>query len=188
MTIRHPKDDKHGDHIHIIASRSRPDGKLNSIAHNFYRWRENLRHVEKKMGMKPVELVNQKPINTDAMVNAQRRSERNSTPDSFINPNVIREALSSSTNMSDFKLTLEKRGIHIQSAERKSDGATVGILFKNKHANEYIAGSSIDRQFSLSRIEFALVENHRRKLQVYQQQQEHIRRKQQIHIDRPRER
>lgn len=87
------------------------------------------------------------------MVNAQRRATRTGSIDPFIDPDVIHEALSCSSTPDQFSAELAHRGIEVQPSKNKKMGDVTGILFRRKGAEEFLAGSSISRDFSLPKIQ-----------------------------------
>lgn len=175
VAIRHT--DSSHDHAHIVFSRSLPDGKLLSTAHNFYRWREALRKAEELNGLKPIEAAAPKEkmtVQSDTQVTATRRANRRGTTPNHINPEIVNDCLSKSIDMNDFANQLKSKGIELKVSKR-DNGEARGILFRKHDAEEYLAGSSISRELTLPKIEaaFALKANeqlNQRRAHVHAQQ------------------
>ena len=81
---------------------------------------------------------------------------RRDTPDPWLDPAQIREALSQSSSAAVFTEKLQKIGIEIAPAKRPSEGQTIGLMFRQSGADEWLAGSSISRELSLPRIKAQL--------------------------------
>jgi len=152
-------DDTENRHAHVIASRSRPDGKLVSMSHNFYKWRAHLRQVETENGFSAMPADYQRPVPTsDIAVNAQRRAARRGTPATWIDPTAVRRALAHATSPADFAHALAREGIELQ-VSKAADGTPRGLLLRRRGAEEYLAGSSIHRDFSLARVQSQIESN-----------------------------
>lgn len=159
VAIRHTNSDH--DHTHIIFSRALPNGKLLSTAHNFYKWREALRHAEETNGLKPIEIEQPKEKMTsqsDTQVNAARRAARRGTTPNFINPDVVNSCLLKSVDMDSFTAELKRSGIELK-VSRRDNGEARGILFRKANSEEFLAGSSINRELTLPKIHAALKAN-----------------------------
>jgi hypothetical protein len=182
VAFRHTETDN--DHCHIIFSRSRPDGALLTDSNNRWAWRSALRKTECDLNLITPEIPrpteHQVPT-SDRMVNAQRRAVRLKLQSGFVEPAVVRSALESSTDLSSFKTCLSACGIEIQEAEK--NGRKVGLLFRKIGSGQWLAGSSISRDFSLPQIEKSLSKNfesqwnasvERRKQQEQQAARRHV--------------
>ena len=167
------------DHVHLIFSRSLPDGNLVSMSNNRWAWRQACREVERELGIqvpdRPAERQTAPTPGSDVMVSAQRRAARMGASDPFINPNLIAEALSKSASYEQFSAALKSGQIEVKEAEK--NGKVTGILLRKSGSEEWLAGSSISREFSLPRIQ-AQFQLRQKALQ----QQEH-----EIHIQRQRQ-
>lgn len=151
------------DHVHIIFSRSKPNGSLVSMSHNRWTWRAALRQTELQCGVTTNQRPQQVEVPTsDRVVSAQRRAQRRGTPDGFIDPVVIEKVLATATTKEEFVSDLKAVGIHVKESEK--NGKAVGILFQKCGASEFLAGSSISRDFSLTRVQ-ARIESNRIALQ-----------------------
>jgi hypothetical protein len=158
LAIRHSN--TANDHCHIIFSRSRPDGTLLSLSNNLWTWRAALRKTEGDLGLLPPDM----PIPTDKhvpasdrMVNAERRAARLNLPDSFINPQHIQTALEGTANFDQLMKNLLNFGIQVRHAEK--NGRVTGLLFQQSGSEQWLAGSSISRDFSLTKIQARLAAN-----------------------------
>lgn len=150
IVIRHKKEGH--DHVHVIASRSGPDGGLVSLSQGRWRFRSALRQVEAELGLKAVDRLVNPMRPTDAAVNAFRRSQRRGTGPAWIDPQSILSAVHSSTNPAQLSIELKKRGIDIQIS-RRSNGPARGVMFRRSGAEEWLAGTSISRELSLLKIQ-----------------------------------
>lgn len=157
------------DHCHLIFSRSLPSGKLLSLSNQRWTWRAALRQVEADLGITAIERP--RPTDTpasDRMVNSQRRAARLGTADPFINPKVIAAALAQSSSHEQFAGRLKAVGIEVQHSEK--NGKVTGLVFRKSGAQEWLAGSSIDRMsLSLQRVQARLELN---RLALLKQEQE----------------
>ena len=142
------------DHIHLVFSRSKDDGKLVSMSNNRWAWRQACREVERELGIqvadRPAERQTAPTPPSDAMVNAQRRAARMGLSDPFINPNLIVDALAKSASPGEFSSALKAVQIEIKTAEKNAK--VTGILLRKTGSEEWLAGSSIAREFSLPKI------------------------------------
>lgn len=152
-------------HIHIIFSRSLPTGKLLSDSQNYYRWRAALRLAEKKNGLETISLDREALLTStrtlsDSQVNASRRAGRLGTSPTFIDPNQIERAIRVSKDIESFVSELAKEKIETEISRNK-DGTARGILFRQKGVSDYLAGTSISREFSLGKILNRIEENYK---------------------------
>lgn len=165
---RHAPPATENDHIHLVFSRSRRDGRLVSMSNSRWKWRSVTREVERELGLtlpdQPAEMSASAPP-SDRVVSAQRRAVRRDTPDPHINPNLVAHALAQASTPEDFQAALTRLEIDIKPAVK--NGKTTGILFKKRAAQEWLAGSSISREFSLPKIQ-AQIEMNRQKLEHQQ--------------------
>ena len=169
IVYQHPSATRN-DHIHIVFSRSKPDGTLVSTSNNFWRWRAAAADAARELGLEVPDTPAERPAaSSDRAVSAERRSARRQTPSPQIDRAIILEALSGSTSRSQFESRLTARGVEVKDAKR-TDGTTTGLLFRKSGADEFLAGSSIDRSFSLPKID-ARLEQNRRQLLLKQEQQ-----------------
>ncbi len=156
--------DTDNEHCHVILSRSKPDGKLLSMSHDFWRFREAAavvadRHLGGRAIARP-ETVQPTPTST-AAESANRRAKRLGKSLSFIKPEDIASCLSRSTDFDQFIKELERRGIELKLSRRES-GQVRGILFRANGSDEYLAGSSISLDLTLPKIEAALGTNRKK--------------------------
>ena len=152
------------DHLHVVFSRSRPsDGKLVSMSNNRWVWRAATRQVEAKMGFTDQPQQQQIDAHTsDAHVSANRRASRRGTKPNYILPAVIQKAMEGATSRDQFAMNLRASGIEMKNATAGADNHTTGILFRQNGAEEWLAGSSISRQFSLQKIQAQIQLNQQR--------------------------
>ncbi len=169
VATRHQNTDH--DHVHLVFSRAKNNGKLVSMSNNRWAWRQACREVEQVMGIQvadqPTERQTAPAPTSDRVVSAQRRAARQGSPDPFIDPNVIAHALAGSTSPEQFSAALQAAQIEVKTAEK--NGKVAGILFRKVGVAEWLAGSSIDRNLSLSKVNERLDSN-RQALQTQEQQ------------------
>ena len=171
--------DTESQHVHLIWSRANRDGSLVNMSQDFRRHREAAHQAADQLlgGRETPRDSNTPSPPTTRAVSAQRRAIRRDTPDPWLDPVQIKEVLSRSPNSEAFGQNLAKVGIEIRPAMRPSDGQIVGLLFRQSGADEWLAGSSISREFSLQRIQ----------AQFELRQKELRKRDQEIHIQRQRQ-
>lgn len=149
------------DHLHLTFSRSRLDGSLVSISNNRWAWRAAVRQVESELGItasdRPADVNRPVAATSDRQVNAQRRAQRRGTPAGRIDPAVISQVLAWASTPEQFAAGLEAAGIRVKAAEK--NGNVTGVLFQKNGADEWLAGSSISREFGLPKIRQALLKN-----------------------------
>lgn len=188
VAIRHTNSDH--DHAHIIFSRALPSGRLLSTAHNFYKWREALRHAEEMNGLKPIKIeqpTEKMASQSDTQVNAARRAARLATTPNFISPDVVNSCLIKSIDMDSFAAELKKSGIELK-VSRRDNGEARGILFRKTDSEEFLAGSSISRELALPKIQAALKANqelNQRRAFVHAQQIQQQRNAELVRANRP---
>lgn len=175
MCTRHTQ--TKNDHIHLTFSRVTPMGKLVSMSQNRWQWRQAVRMVERDLGLTDIVRPVEKPTSpTDSAVNAKRRALRRGTTDAWIDPLLVSRALAQASSPEQFAKQLKNSDIEIKAA-RKADGTAKGILFRKTGAQEWLAGSTIGRDFSLKKIQTQLAANlqaaqHRDKDSLLQRQRE----------------
>lgn len=151
IAVRHLK--RGHDHVHVIASRSRPDGRLVSLSQGRWRFRSALRQVEREHGLESIDQLAYRPVQpTDAAVSALRRARRRGTVPAWIDPQSIQAAVATSASPTEFAAQLKTLGIDIQIS-RRPDGQARGLMFRVVGAAEWLAGTSISRELSLQRIQ-----------------------------------
>jgi hypothetical protein len=151
--VLHPRNEAHGQHIHVIASRSK-NGKLVSLSNSFWRFRQALRDVEIEHGLKAAIVPTDTPsAPTTAAVSAERRAIRLKTQSRvWVAPETILEQVKRSDSWDTFVERCVIQNIDVKLATRATDNVVTGILFKQHGAEEWLSGSSISRQCSLSNI------------------------------------
>lgn len=155
VAIQHQ--DTNNDHAHLIYSRALPSGKLLSDSNDFWKCRAAALEAGRKLGLLVedyhVDAERAPTPTSDRMVSAQRRAARRGTPDGFIDPQVIHRVLTQASTPKAFAAGLTAAGINIKQADKNKNGKVTGILFQKTGADEWLAGSSIDRSFSLPKIQ-----------------------------------
>lgn len=164
------------DHVHVTYSRSLPDGRILSDSNDFWRGRAAAHEAARALGLlvdAPHDARRAAATPTsDRMINAQRRAARRRTQDSFIDPVQVRAALQSARALDSFAADLLARGIELKPSVK--NGRTTGLLLRQVGAEEWLAGSSISREFSLPQVQ-AQIELNQQSLQ----RREQVRRSQQ---------
>lgn len=164
--------DTPNDHVHITYSRSLPNGRILSDSNGFWRGRAAAHEAARVLGLlveTPRDAVAQRATATpasDRMVNAQRRASRRGALAPFIDPVRVREALLSARSLDSFAADLRACGIELKPAVK--DGRTTGLLLRQAGSEEWLAGSSISREFSLPKVR-AQIELNRQWLQKREQ-------------------
>lgn len=169
------KHDKTGNpHVHVLVSRVKPDGTLVSISQQRYRWRGYLRDCERELNItvreNSVDAEKEPTPTSERASNARRRASRFGTKDGLIDPQIVHLALARSTTFEDFQRELEARGIDLKKTE--NNGRVTGVTMRLHCAQEALAGSSINRAFSLQQIEKSLAENRLQQQRVMQAQRQ----------------
>lgn len=158
------------DHVHLTYSRSLPNGRLVSDSNDFWRGRAAAHEAAQSLGLLiDVPCDTQRATATptsDRMVNARRRATRRDTPIPFIDPAQVGAALHSARALDSFAADLLTRGIELKSAVK--NGRTTGLLLRQVGSEEWLAGSSISREFSLPKVQ-AQIELNQRTLQRREQ-------------------
>jgi len=172
-------DDTKNQHVHIVWSRALPNGKLVSDSNSYYRWRAATRIVESEIGLTqvPFQQSSELSAQSDSMVNAQRRAWRKGTLPSLIDPEIVKRAMANSISFDDARLQIRKAGIDTMLTH-KPDGAVKGLLLKRIESEEWLAGSSIDRDLSYPKI-ITQIEKNRQIIYNQIQIQEQLRAQQQ---------
>jgi hypothetical protein len=143
---RHP--DKH-DHAHLVYSRARTDGTLVSDSNDFWRGRAAAREAACALGIEVADIA-PKPTQapTDRAVSAMRRSQRRGTPSAWVDPKVVGRAILRAKSFEDLPALLQAEGVEFKLAQSQN-----GVLMRAQGAHEWLAGSSINRNFSLPAIQ-----------------------------------
>lgn len=156
----HVHSDKN-EHVHIIFSRSLPNGRLLSISWSYYAYREAAARVSDQiLGGRTTqrEVDKEISVNSDLAVNANRRAKRRGTTPNHIDPETVLKAIANVKTIEALRSHLQTEGIELDIT-RHDDGTARGILFKKSLAEEWLAGSSINRQLSLPNIIKRIEEN-----------------------------
>lgn len=157
----HLHDDTENQHVHLIYSRARPDGTLISQSWDYLKHREAAAQVAQELfGGRETP----RPSNTnmappsDRAEAAARRARRRGTLPNHIDPATLRAALERANSPAELAQVLQERQIEM-SISRRADGTARGLLLRHHGAQEWLAGSSISREFSLPRVQARLAEN-----------------------------
>lgn len=138
------------DHVHLVFSRVKPDGKLVSDSNSFWRWREAVRKVETGLGLAPqAPRPTEKPSTSDRQVSATRRAARRGTPEGWIDPGLVKAALARSSTPSEFSQRCREAGFEMKKAQNNDATTTTGLLYRKSGSEEWLSGSSIDRSLTL---------------------------------------
>ena len=192
VATRHAPPATWNDHVHLVFSRSRKNGKLVSMSNSRWKWRAVTREIEREMDVQVPDQPAERPANTppsDRAVSAQRLAVRQGTNDPHINPEVISQALALADTPNAFQARLAGAGIEVKPAI--ANGKVKGILFKRRGAAEWLAGSSISREFSLPRVQKQIALNHQvlikqeQQIQFQRQRQAIEQQRQQVQPSQP---
>lgn len=157
----HIHDDSDNQHVHIIYSRARPDGKLVDQSWNYIRHREAAAQVADELfgGRETPRPSNTPPAPpSDRAEAARRRAKRRGTVPAHIYPAIVRAAISSASTPGELAQALQARQVEI-CVSTHADGTARGLLLRRQGAQEWLAASSISREFSLPRVQARLAEN-----------------------------
>lgn len=152
--------DSNNEHLHIIFSRGRPDGRIVNLGWDYFRFREAAHQVSDEMlgGRVTMRETNtpqpeSPPPASDRHENALRRARRRQTTPNHVDPQRVRKALSKSRTgtVAEFAAHLAAEGYELD-VSKSEDGKARGILFRQKGAEEWLAGTSIDRNLSLGKV------------------------------------
>lgn len=150
--------DTKNQHCHIIVSRSLPSGKLWSDSQDFYKFRDAAERTTKALCIEVEGTPSTSQAPTDRAVNAQRRANRMGTPSAWVDPKVVERALLRARRLEELPALLLAEGVEFQLAQSPS-GQITGVLMRAKGSQEWLAGSTINRQLSLPSIERRLASN-----------------------------
>ncbi len=151
------------DHVHVLVSRLRGDGKLVRIGHNFYRWREALRATEKLLGLTDVSVprpsdepdatldAKEAPVASDRDQNARQRAKRRGTTNPWVDVGLVNGILSKSLSLDKFRENLGDHGIELDVATTAA-GLARGLKYRQAGSDEWLSGSSLDRSLSIKRV------------------------------------
>jgi hypothetical protein len=151
--------DTKNQHCHIIVSRSLPSGKLWSESQDFYKFRDSAERTTKALCIEVEGTPSTSQAPTDRAVNAQRRAQRRGTPNAWVQPEVVQHAVSQARTLDELSALLQARDIELKLSTSNSGQVTAGVLMRAKGSQEWLAGSSINRNFSLPALERRLASN-----------------------------
>lgn len=153
IVVLHPRNAAHGQHIHVIVSRSK-NGKLVSLSNSFWRFREALRDVEAQNGLKAVMVPVDTPLApTTSAATAERRAVRHKTqPNVWISPELILEQAGISRSWNEFVERCAAKNICVELATRVTDNVVTGVLYKSSTSETWLSGSTLSRRCTYSKI------------------------------------
>lgn len=143
------------DHVHLVFSRVLPDGTLLSDSNDYWKFRNAAQLAAHSMGLnvdadRDVEFP---MAPTDRAVSAQRRATRRKTSNEvWVRPETVKAALQDATSLQHFQSSLLHHGIELKLAQLSPEAKPTGILYRRAGAEEWLAGSSLDRSLSLSHV------------------------------------
>lgn len=157
----HMHDDSDNQHVHVVYSRARPDGKLVDQSWDYVRHREAAARVADQLfggreTPRPSSTPSAPP--SDRAEAARRRAQRRGTLPAHIDPAMVRAALAGASTPAELARALLARRVEM-SVSTHEDGTARGLLLRRQGAQEWLAASSIAREFSLPRVQARLAEN-----------------------------
>lgn len=153
--------DTDNQHVHLIYSRARPDGKLVAESFDYLRHREAAAQVADELfgGRETPRPSNTPPAPpSDRAEAARRRAQRRGTVPAYIDPAIVREALETASSPAEFAQALQARQVEM-SVSKREDGTARGLLLRRAGAQEWLAASSISPDLSMPRVQARLAEN-----------------------------
>lgn len=159
--VAHLHEDTDSQHVHVVYSRSRPDGRLVNLSWSYLKHREAAAQVADELfgGRETQRNVNTPPAPpSDRAEAARRRAQRRRTISAHIDPAIVRAALETASSPAELAQALQARRVEM-SVSRREDGTARGLLLRRAGAQEWLAASSIGRDLSLARVQSRLAEN-----------------------------
>lgn len=147
--------DTKNQHVHIVVSRSLPTGQLWSDSQDFYKFRDASERAVQVLNIEVGGTPSISHAPSDRAVNAMRRSQRRGTPSAWVDPQVVERAISRAKRLEELPALLLAEGVEFQLAQSPNspNAKVTGVLMRAQGADEWLAGSSINRQFSLPAIQ-----------------------------------
>lgn len=140
-------------HVHIVFSRSQPDGSLWDDSNDFWTLRAASQRAVKRLCIEVEGHPSNSQAPTDRAVNARRRALRRGTqPNVWVKPELVNSVLLQARSIDEFTTLLSAQGIDFKLST-SSTGQVTGALMRSAGAAEWLAGSSINRLFSLRSIQ-----------------------------------
>nr|WP_315471917.1 relaxase/mobilization nuclease domain-containing protein [uncultured Rhodoferax sp.] len=146
-------------HVHIVVSRSLPTGKLWSDSQDFYKFRDASERAVQVLNIEVEGTPSTSQAPTDRAVSAVRRANRRGTPSAWVDPQVVERALSRAKRLEELPALLQAEGVEFKLAQKSPNDKVTGVLMRAKGSQEWLAGSSINRNFSLPALERQLASN-----------------------------
>ena len=155
VAVRHS--DKEHDHIHIVASRIRPDGSLIRDFQDRVKSQEVLRGIEREHGL-PVQANSkdrdiQAKQSTHGEAKYDERTGRNEASTRKELQKIISEEMKGNPTMTEFVSKLENRGVSVK-ANVQGTGRISGISFQIK--DRVMKGSDLGKSFTAAGIQKAV--------------------------------
>lgn len=150
----HLHEDTDNQHIHVIYSRSRPDGKLVNQSWDYLRHREAAARVADELfgGRETPRAVDTPPAPpSDRAEAARRRALRRGTPPAHIDPEVVRAMLDDVCSLNELVEALHARRIEAR-LDRHMDGSLRSLMLRSAGAQEWLGSRSISPALSVPRL------------------------------------
>ena len=158
VAVRH-KDTEH-DHVHIVASRVRPDEKVVSDSFEMYRSQEIMRDFEERLSLTKVrsswEVKRQRKSQNE--YHYTKRTGEKSTRESLRDD--LQDALEISQDIPELAHHLRKKGVELVPRVTSDEQKITGVSFKKQ--GRRISGSRIHRDYAWPQLERHLGWNHAR--------------------------
>lgn len=144
--VRH-SDSEH-DHVHIIASRIRPDGSVVSDSRDYARQERVMREIEQAYGLQSVpnswETENDKPLKKAEVEMAARTGEM---PARTQLQTLVAAAVGATSNYTDFALALDIAGVRHEVQLQKEGEKWNGVKF-SLDGQVWFKGSDLGKKFT----------------------------------------
>lgn len=144
--VRH--NDAEHDHVHIIASRIRPDGSVVSDSNDFRRQERIMRAIEQDFNLQAVpnswESKGERALNKNEIEKADRTGE---PPARAQLQALVSAAAKAADNYTDFALALERCGVRHEVQLQKEGQKWNGVKF-SLDGEVWFKGSDLGKQFT----------------------------------------
>lgn len=149
--VRH--NDSEHDHVHIIASRIRPDGSVVSDSRDYARQERVMREVEQTYGLQTVpnswETENDKSLKKGEVEQAARTGEM---PARTQLQTLVRAAADAVDNYTDFALALDNSGVRHEVQLQKEGQKWNGVKF-SLDGKVWFKGADLGKKFTASTLQ-----------------------------------
>lgn len=150
------------DHTHLIYSRSLPTGRLLADSNDFYTMRDAAQRTAQRLGIEVEGSPTTTQAPTDAAVRALRRAQRRNTQqDVWVRPELVQDALRLARNTEEFAAVLQSKGIDFKLSQSTTN-KTTGALYRVHGSESWVAGSSLNRELTLPKLQAQFELNARR--------------------------